>query len=157
MKARISISSILQPANEFAGKCGRFGRMPLKSAVLIGCASAVLVFLTVLYGSPAEAAPSFQGGQEQKVTVNPSSITYDEPFTISLEGFPKDMVLSPDSVTFDGRRVPVPGFLAFPGVRPIADGHGALSFTTALTHDVDVGKGGINVWSENMPGHIYDG
>jgi len=139
MKARISISSILQPANEFAGKCGRFGCTSLKSAVLIGCASAVLVFLTVLCGSPAEAAPSFQGGQEQKVTVNPSSITYDEPFTISLEGFPKDMVLLPDSVTFDGKRVPVPGFLSFPGVRPVGDEQGALSFTTTLPHDVDVG------------------
>ena len=83
--------------------------------------------------------------QEQRVTVNPTSVTYGEPLEITLEGFPGDRALPAGAITFDGERVPIPGFFGAPGARPVADEHGVLSFTTTLPFDADVGLFSLTV------------
>jgi hypothetical protein len=102
--------------------------------------AAIILFTLMVVRSPTVygALPQ-QAEQVQKVTVYPSSVTYGDPLDITITGFPSSMFLSPGTVSFHGKQVPIPGSSGMDGARLKSDDRGVISFTTTLPNDVDVG------------------
>ncbi|PKB66484.1 MAG: hypothetical protein BZY81_07015 [SAR202 cluster bacterium Io17-Chloro-G4] len=116
-------------------KCPRVPLWIASLAVVFATAVVLAIIQADLSGSAALA----QSSQDQKVTLSVTSVSYNEAFQITLEGFPSDLTLPAGSVSFAGMQVPIPGVFGVPGVRPVADERGALSFTTALPTNADIG------------------
>jgi hypothetical protein len=104
----------------------------LASLVLLSIASVTLIL----------AAPGSPAGE---VTVSAGQVYTGESLEISIKGFPADYPVPAGSVTLGGVRVAIPGVFGEPGVPPVTDGLGDVTFTVRIPLGVPFGTQTLSV------------
>jgi len=66
--------------------------------------------------------------KDLRVNVSPQAVTYDQEFEIVIEGLPDDYILPPGSLSLTGLRIDMPGYFGVPGIKPISDKDGKVTF-----------------------------
>ena len=108
----------------------------LLSLSALGLALVILVALSDYTGAPALAASP----EEQRLTVSPTTFSYDDRIEIKVAGLPRKYTLHAGAVTLGGVRVSLPGYLGIPGERPKSDEFGNLAFTAPVPLGVPLGR-----------------
>ena len=82
--------------------------------------------------------------KDLQMNVSPPTVTYDQEFEIVIEGLPADYFLPPGSLSLAGLRIDMPGYLGVPGIKPISDKDGKVTFksrahvsTPSGVHDLE--------------------
>ena len=83
--------------------------------------------------TPVEAAA------EGLVTVTPSQVFVGEEITVTLEGFRSNSRIVAGNVSLGDLRLPVPGYLNYPGSQPVTDSHGWVTFSSHVPRQVAIG------------------
>ena len=112
-----------------------FYKRPLFGLSVLVLALVVLVSLKD-YPESSALADSPEG---QRITVNPTEISYDDRIDIRVAGLPSEYTLHAGAVTLGGIRVPLPGYFGHPGERPTSDKLGNLTFTAPVPAGVPLG------------------
>ena len=92
-----------------------------------------LVLLSIALVTLILAAPGSPAGE---VTAGPSEVYTGDDLAISIQGFPADYPVPAGSVTLGGVRLPIPGVFGVPGVKPVTDSLGDVTFTVQVPLDV---------------------
>ena len=106
----------------------------IKTTMLMIATIAVFGFAAGIFSIlPVEAAA------EGLVTVTPSQAFVGEEITVTLEGFRSNSRIVAGNVSLGDLRLPVPGYLNYPGSQPVTDSHGWVTFSSHVPRQVAIG------------------